>query len=109
MTAYVVVEVDIRDHAAFDAYRKLGLPTIERYGGRVLARSDDALTLEGDWHPPRIVVLAFDTVEAAVRWHTSPEYQAARQLRLNAGTTCSVAFPALPAQGERPIEKESRS
>lgn len=95
MTAYVVVEVEIRDAEAFAAYRKLGVPSIEQYGGRVLARSDDALPLEGEWHPPRIVVLEFESVEHAQRWHSSPEYQAARQLRVNAGTTRSVAFPAL--------------
>jgi uncharacterized protein (DUF1330 family) len=92
MTAYVVVEVDIKEPEAFAAYRKLGVPSIEQHGGCVLARSDEALALEGDWHPRRIVVLAFETVEAARRWHASPEYQAARKLRLHAGTVRSVAF-----------------
>jgi len=97
MTAYVVVEVEIRDAQAFAAYRKLGLPTIGKHGGRVLARSDEAISLEGEWHPPRIVIVEFPSVEAAQRWHASPEYQAARQLRLAAGTTRSVAFEALMA------------
>lgn len=97
MTAYVVVEVEIRDAEAFTAYRKLGLPTIAQHGGRVLARSDDAVPLEGGWHPPRIVIIEFTSVEAAQRWHASPEYQAAMRLRLAAGRTRSVAFEALLA------------
>jgi len=97
MTAYVVVEVEIRDAQAFAAYRQLGLPTIAKHGGRVLARSDEAISLEGEWHPPRIVIVEFPSVEAAQRWHASPEYQAARRLRLAAGTTRSVAFEALMA------------
>lgn len=95
MTAYVVVEVEIREAEAFAAYRELGLPTIAQHGGRVLARSDAAVSLEGDWRPPRIVVIEFPSVEAARRWHASPGYQRAMQLRLAAGTTRSVAFEAL--------------
>lgn len=97
MTAYVVVEVDIRDAEAFAAYRRLGLPTIAEYGGRVLARSDDAVPLEGQWRPRRIVIVEFPSVEAARSWHASPGYQAARQLRLHAGITRSVALEGLIA------------
>ena len=92
MSALVVVEVDIRDADAFARYRRVGLPTIAEYGGRVLARSDDAVPLEGEWHPPRIVLIEFPSVEAARNWHASPAYQAARLLRLNAGSVRSVAF-----------------
>lgn len=95
MTAYVVVEVEIRDTDAFAAYRQLGLPTIAQHGGHVLARSDEAVPLEGGWHPPRIVILEFPSVEVARRWHASSEYQAARKLRITAGTTRSVAFEGL--------------
>ncbi|WP_442807530.1 DUF1330 domain-containing protein [Trinickia soli] len=95
MTAYVVVEVEIHDAEAFAAYRQSGLPTIARHGGRVLARSDAAVSLEGGWHPPRIVIVEFPSVEAAQRWHASSEYQAARKLRIAAGTTRSVAFEGL--------------
>lgn len=97
MTAYVVVEVELRDAQAFAAYRRLALPTIAAHGGRVLARSDDAVPLEGGWRPPRIVVIEFPSVQAARCWHASPEYQAARVLRLSAGATRSVAFEALMA------------
>ncbi|MBU6488643.1 MAG: DUF1330 domain-containing protein [Burkholderiales bacterium] len=95
MTAYVVVEVEIRDVEAFAAYRRLGLPTITQHGGRVLARSDNVVPLEGEWRPPRIVIIEFESVLAAQRWHASGEYQAARRLRSAAGTTRSVALDAL--------------
>ncbi|WP_206957423.1 DUF1330 domain-containing protein [Trinickia acidisoli] len=91
------LEIVMRDSDAFAAYRRLGLPTIAEHGGRVLARSDEAVPLEGGWHPRRIVVLEFPSVEAAQHWHASPGYQAARQLRLCAGTTRSVAFEGLMA------------
>jgi hypothetical protein len=37
--------------------------------------------LEGDWAPPRLVILEFDPVEQAKRFYDSPEYRAARQQR----------------------------
>jgi len=95
MTAYVLVEVEVYDAVSFAEYRKSGVPTIAAHGGRVLARSDDPVTLEGDWTPKRIVVLEFDDLDAARRWHASPEYQAARQLRLTAADTHSIAFSSL--------------
>ncbi|MFL9873065.1 DUF1330 domain-containing protein [Paraburkholderia megapolitana] len=97
MSAYVLVDVDVHDPVAFARYRELGVPTIAAHGGRVLARSDDVVTLEGNWSPRRIVVLEFDDLEAARRWHASSEYQAARELRLSAAHTQSIALAALPA------------
>ena len=48
MSAYVVVDVDVYDEVRFAEYRKLGVPTIAAHGGRVLARSDDVVVLEGE-------------------------------------------------------------
>ncbi|WP_116135338.1 DUF1330 domain-containing protein [Trinickia diaoshuihuensis] len=91
MSAYVLVDVDVLDPDGLAAYRKAGVPTIAAHGGRVLARSDDVVVLEGEWRPRRMVVLEFADIEAAQRWHASPEYQQARQLRLEAARTQSIA------------------
>jgi uncharacterized protein (DUF1330 family) len=95
MVAYVVVEVDVHDPIPFGEYRRLGVPTISQYGGRVLARSDEAVTLEGEWCPRRIVVLEFADLDTARRWHASAEYQAAREIRLPVSNTRTVAFAGL--------------
>ncbi|QFS41984.1 DUF1330 domain-containing protein [Burkholderia cepacia] len=95
MSAYVVVDVDVYDEVRFAEYRKLGVPTIAAHGGRVLARSDDVVVLEGEWAPRRLVVLEFDDLDAARRWHGSDEYQRARQLRLDAADTHSIALASL--------------
>ncbi|PMS20922.1 DUF1330 domain-containing protein [Trinickia dabaoshanensis] len=95
MSAYVVVDVDVLDPDGLAAYRQAGVPTIAAHGGRVLARSDDVVVLEGEWKPRRVVVLEFDDIETVHRWHASPEYQRARLLRLEAARTQSIAVPGV--------------
>ena len=59
-----------------------GVPaTIAKYGGRSLVRGGKTQPLEGE--PPKtIVVLAFDSAEAARKWYDSPEYSAIKPIRL---------------------------
>ncbi len=53
-----------------------------QYGGRFIVRSSDYEVLEGNWHPKRVVVLEFPSVEAAKRWYESPEYRKVMPIRL---------------------------
>ena len=41
-------------------------------------------TLEGDWHPERVVVLEFPSLEQARKFYDSPEYGPLKALRLRA-------------------------
>ena len=45
-------------------------------GGRAIVVDDNPEAIEGQWHGSRVVVLEFDSVEAARSWYQSPEYQA---------------------------------
>jgi len=82
MAAYFIVEVEVTDPGVFEEYRKQVSGTIEKYGGRYVVRGGKAETLEGDWHPKRVVVLEFPSVEQAKRWYGSPEYKPLLALRL---------------------------
>jgi len=84
MTAYIVAHIKVTDPAGFEAYRAAVPAVIDRYGGRYLIRGGAAHPLEGDWTVPRLVVIAFDSVEAARRFYESPEYQEILPLRLKA-------------------------
>lgn len=84
MTAYIVADIDVTDPAQYDKYKALAPAAIERYGGRYIARGGESAVLEGDWSPRRVVLLEFPTVEAAKRFHDSPEYRAARDVRAKA-------------------------
>jgi len=81
MAAYIIVDVDAQDATYFETYQQ-GVPaTIAQYGGRYLVRGGPHETLEGNWHPTRLVILEFPSVEAAKRWYESEEYQKIRPLR----------------------------
>ncbi len=57
------------------------LPTLEPYGGRYLVRGGEVQILEGDWLPPRLVILEFDSVALARSWWESEHYAPAKALR----------------------------
>lgn len=87
MAAYFIVEIDVQDAAAFEEYRKQVPATIAKYGGRYLVRGGRTETLEGDWHPKRVVVLEFPSPEQARTFYDSPEYGPLKALRLRAATS----------------------
>lgn len=84
MAAYVIAEIDVKDPARYDEYRKMVPATLEAYGGRFVVRGGAAEALEGSPDPARIVVLEFDSVEQAKRWWSSEEYREAKALRQQA-------------------------
>jgi uncharacterized protein (DUF1330 family) len=87
MAAYVIVEVTITDPVEYEDYKKLTPAAIAAYDGRFVVRGAQAISLEGDWHPERIVVLEFPSVERAKEWWSSDIYAAAKTIRQRAATT----------------------
>jgi uncharacterized protein (DUF1330 family) len=86
MPAYVIVETELHDAEQYERYKAVAPESIEQYGGRYVARGGELAVLEGDWQPPRLVVLEFDDLATARRWYDSPEYGEARKLREGAAT-----------------------
>lgn len=81
MTAYVIVDVEVLDPDAYREYTSAVPAIVAQFGGRFIVRGGPYETLEGDWRPQRIVVLAFPDRERATAWHASPEYQAILPIR----------------------------
>jgi uncharacterized protein (DUF1330 family) len=86
MAAYVVVDVRRTDLERAARYSALSGPSVERHGGRFLARGGAVRVLEGDWNPERVVVIEFSSADAAQAWFDSPDYVEARAVREGAGT-----------------------
>lgn len=84
MSAYVIINVNVKDQAKYGQYMKAGAPTIPLYGGKPLVRGGASEVWEGNPDPKRVIVLEFDSMEAARRWWNSPEYKEAKKLRKNA-------------------------
>ncbi len=91
MPAYVIAEVDIHDPEQYSAYTAAVPETLAASGGRFVARGGELAVLEGDWTPPRLVILEFNDLEAVKRWYESPAYQEAKRLREGAATLRVVA------------------
>jgi uncharacterized protein (DUF1330 family) len=86
MAAYVIAEIEVTDPTTYDEYRKLVMPTLQKYGGEFLVRGGAVHPLEGDWNPKRVVVVKFESVARAKEWYDSPEYAPAKALRHKAST-----------------------
>jgi len=84
MAAYVIADVEVIDPAAYEEYRKLVPATIEKYGGKYLARGGATEVKEGNWTPARLVILEFASMDQAKRWYGSPEYAPALAIRKRA-------------------------
>ncbi|HVB06040.1 MAG TPA: DUF1330 domain-containing protein [Acidimicrobiales bacterium] len=96
MAAYVVVESRVSDPERYKAYAALAEQSIAEAGGRYLARGGATETLEGDWAPPRVVVLEFADVDTARRWYESESYRAARAARAGAAELQMVLVEGVP-------------
>jgi uncharacterized protein (DUF1330 family) len=81
MSAYIVVEISIKDRARYERYKPLASASIAKYGGTYLTRGGATTALEGTWAPERFVILEFADVATARRWWDSPEYAEAKALR----------------------------
>jgi uncharacterized protein (DUF1330 family) len=85
MPAYLVVDVRRTNVEQASRYSARSGPSVERHGGRYLARGGATVTLEGDWDPDRLVVIEFESVEAAQAWYDSDDYREIRTVREGAG------------------------
>ena len=77
MSAYwVSIYREIRDDQKMAAYAALAGPALTAAGGRFLARDLPAAVDESGVEQ-RVVIIEFDSVDAAVAAHDSPAYQEA--------------------------------
>jgi uncharacterized protein (DUF1330 family) len=81
MPAYVFGNIKVDEPIAYQQYVQMVGATVEKYGGRYLARGGRVEVLEGDLQPGRTIIIEFPSFEDAQRWHASPEYGAAKAVR----------------------------
>lgn len=79
--AYVIADTRVKDIAVLEEYRKLAHPSVLTFKGQYLAAGGMLETLIGDWHPQRLSVVRFDSMQIARDWWSSAEYSKARALR----------------------------
>jgi uncharacterized protein (DUF1330 family) len=80
MAVYVIGSLTIKDAVRFEDYKRTVLPSMEKYGGRFVARGGP-IVLEGEWPRERLIIAEFPSMERAQQWWGSPEYAEPKALR----------------------------
>ena len=83
MPAYVIGEVEIVHPEKLQGYGPAGAVSIEKFGGRYLARGSKPEVLEGG-PAHNVLIIEFPSADVARAWYASPEYQAAKAIRAGA-------------------------
>ena len=73
--------------------------TVAAHGGEYVVRGGALEAVEGDWHPARLVVLRFPSMDAAKAWYFGEGYTASRALRQGA----TEYFNVLLVEGFAPV------
>ena len=82
---YVIARVTVHDPETYAEYARLSTEAIRKHGGRPLVRGGRYEAVQGEARP-RNVVIEFDSYDQALEFYRSPEYSAARDIRLPAST-----------------------
>jgi uncharacterized protein (DUF1330 family) len=90
MPAYLIIDITITDQDLFGEFAAQVPAVVEQYGGRYVARSGEVSNMLGDWHPERIVLIEFKTIEQVQEFFASPEYLALVPLREQSATTRAI-------------------
>ncbi|MEE9375088.1 MAG: DUF1330 domain-containing protein [Rhizobiaceae bacterium] len=83
--AYWIAHVDVENADRYPDYISTAKPAFERYNANFLARGGKTIQMEGNGRT-RNVVIEFASYQDAVDCYNSPEYQAAKAIRLTAAT-----------------------
>ncbi|WP_122419403.1 DUF1330 domain-containing protein [Pseudomonas viridiflava] len=87
---YMIANYEIKDQAMFQKYMEAAGPLAPKYGGKVIVFNLKATAVEGK--PKSVMAIAeFPSLADAERFYNSPEYTAAKKLRI-AATEGSVVI-----------------
>lgn len=78
---YWIAHVNVNDPERYKDYVATAKPAFETYGARFLARGGAYQALEGR-DRARNVVIEFPSMQAALDCYNSPDYQAAKAIRV---------------------------
>ncbi|MEO6566750.1 MAG: DUF1330 domain-containing protein [Casimicrobiaceae bacterium] len=95
MPAYMIVDVDIRDLARYEDYKRQVPALIARHGGEYLVRGGAHEVIEGDWAPTRMVLFRFPDRVAIKAFMDDPDYLPLAALRQEIATSRIIAVDGI--------------
>ena len=82
MSAFLIVDTDIKDPVVYEEYKRLAKPIAEKFGGVYRARGGDIDLIEDTlWTPTRVVIIEFPDSKSARAFVDSEEYKPVKPLR----------------------------
>jgi uncharacterized protein (DUF1330 family) len=86
--AYYISEFEVTDPEGIKPYSAQVESTFKPFGGRFIVRGGgDIASLEGAGFDGRMVVIAFDSMDKAKAWYSSPEYEKLKPIRHKSATS----------------------
>ena len=99
MAAYFVAQYVVNDPKLNREYQTGAGPTIQAAGGELVSFDVAAETIEGKPPGPQVVIVKFESTEAAKAWYRSPAYQAVVGKRLASTTGFAVISQSMNFKG----------
>jgi uncharacterized protein (DUF1330 family) len=93
---FVILDVAIRNVERYLTYMDQVTPALEAAGGRYLARGGALTSYEGDWHPPRIVLMEFPSQQAWESFYFGAAYDGIKKIRDDVSTSRMIGVEGLP-------------
>ena len=95
MPAYMIVDVDVRDAARYEDYKREVPALIAKHGGEYLVRGGAHEVIEGDWQPTRMVMFRFPSRAAIRAFMDDPDYRPLAALRHEIARSRIIAVDGL--------------
>ena len=92
MPAYMVGEAEWHDAEARRKYGEGHSELLAKYGGEILAGSEEVETIEGDWKPRLLAIFKFPSLKDFHAWYSSAEYAPRLALRRAHADSKMVVF-----------------
>ena len=84
MSAYLIVQANIKDKALHEKFVDILLPIYSSFNAKILAADSNTELLEGERQYQRTVIVEFESKEKLIAWYQSIEFQEIKELRSEA-------------------------
>lgn len=90
MSAFVIVDIRVKNPDEYRRYIERITPSVSRYGGRYLVRGGSPQTLDGDWASERIVIMEYPSRAQAQAWLEDPALKPIHDMRRANSHYCNM-------------------
>jgi uncharacterized protein (DUF1330 family) len=91
MPALLIADIEVTDAAGYEEYQRQVPGYVGAYDGRFVVRGGAARPLEGAWHPQRLVIIEFPSMDRLLAFYDSAEFAILKSLRMHAADCRIIA------------------